>query len=256
MAKRHEPSTAAQATAVACAAVSVLVGLALLLRSTAIYLTDFRNASDLLAIGALLAVIGLVGYLIYRNALRVLVRLPLGRHTPRAPQIAVPTHLVTACLADADFACPACSYNLRGLRHPACPECNEPVRFSLIESNTRPAAVGYWLAMVWLLTTMLCAGLIAVGWGVALMRMYSMMSTMGGASMGWLYITYVAHVVVGTAAVCACLVRLALLLRGRNERRPGGGDGWSRGTLITLIITNVSFMVLGGVTAMVILLYQ
>lgn len=256
MAQRPEPSPAARTAAVALAVVTVLVGLVLLLRDSSVYLGDFQGLGDLPVWGALIALLALAGYLVYRNALRILVRLPFGRLTPRTPQIEVPIELVTACLKNADFACPACSYNLRGLQHPACPECNEPVRLSLVEYNVRPAAVGYWLAMCWLLISMLCAGLTAAGWGIALVRMYSMMAAMGGPSMGWLYTIYAAYVVVGAAAVFMCLLRLALLLGGRTARRSGGSSTWTRSTFITLIAINVAFMVMSGATALMIVLYQ
>lgn len=50
------------------------------------------------------------------------------RYTPQAQGTQrLPETLVSACLKDMDFACPSCTYNLKGLQQPTCPECNAPV---------------------------------------------------------------------------------------------------------------------------------
>lgn len=50
------------------------------------------------------------------------------RYTPEAQGTQrLPDPLVAACLQDMDFACPSCTYNLRGLKQNTCPECAAPV---------------------------------------------------------------------------------------------------------------------------------
>ncbi len=61
-------------------------------------------------------------------------------------------------LAHRDAPCPGCGYNLRGLREPRCPECNQPLRMSV--ALVEPA-LGLWLAAV--------LGLGAVGAGALFM---------------------------------------------------------------------------------------
>lgn len=53
--------------------------------------------------------------------------------------------LLREFLAQRDAPCPACGYNLRGLREPRCPECNQQLRMSV--ALLEPA-LGLWLAAV------------------------------------------------------------------------------------------------------------
>jgi hypothetical protein len=50
--------------------------------------------------------------------------------------------LLRELLASRDIPCPVCSYNLRGLDRPVCPECAAPLRLHLTSSNLR---LGPWL---------------------------------------------------------------------------------------------------------------
>ncbi|QYK47242.1 MAG: hypothetical protein KF838_10675 [Phycisphaeraceae bacterium] len=48
-------------------------------------------------------------------------------------------------LASNDAACPVCGYNLRGLLHQACPECNAPLSLGVTSENL---SIGPWVLAI------------------------------------------------------------------------------------------------------------
>jgi hypothetical protein len=88
------------------------------------------------------------------------------RYTPAAHgQQHLPEHLVSACLADIDFACPGCTYNLRGLKGSVCPECSTPVVVYLY--GTQKTSTKWTALIICWLSLALVAGAVTLGavWG-------------------------------------------------------------------------------------------
>ncbi len=83
-----------------------------------------------------------------------------------------PEHdLLREFLSQRDAPCPGCGYNLRGLREPRCPECNQHLRVSvaLVEPS-----LGLWLVAV--------LGLGAVGAGALFMLLGVVILSVGEKS--------------------------------------------------------------------------
>ena len=55
------------------------------------------------------------------------------------------TDLLRTLVAARDLPCPVCSYNLRGLARPVCPECSAPLHLRVGSDNLR---LGPWLLAV------------------------------------------------------------------------------------------------------------
>jgi hypothetical protein len=82
---------------------------------------------------------------------------------PSAP--AEDSALLRDFLAQRDIACPVCSYNLRGLSRPVCPECSAPLHLRVGSDNLR---LGPWLlAVIALALALGFDGVVAVLLGAA-----------------------------------------------------------------------------------------
>jgi hypothetical protein len=73
--------------------------------------------------------------------------------------------LLVAFLSDRDVVCPLCSYNLRGLTHPRCPECGQELRLTVGAVDVYLLA---WIAAV----AALCAAA-----GVGIIFVFILMAT-------------------------------------------------------------------------------
>ncbi|MEX2218298.1 MAG: hypothetical protein WD749_06015 [Phycisphaerales bacterium] len=141
---------------------------------------DERVDRDLLISVSILATCGggaaWLGLLLFR-----LVRAVNARERTRA--LAAPSRIdnleiVRALLADRDFACRRCGYNLRGLPAGACPECHEPIELWLGGAATlRPLAWITRLAVLALLGH-------AIASGVLLYTVFGLLGFMGRGRAG------------------------------------------------------------------------
>ncbi|MFT3683317.1 MAG: hypothetical protein QM783_00075 [Phycisphaerales bacterium] len=147
------PSLAAAALAV----VVVLAGLALTGVGVPMWLIA-RDPSLRIAFFVLLFVKLLIGVGVYLFAAPRMWRFT-KRYTPAAQgQQRLPDALLTACLREVDFPCPSCTYNLRGINTPTCPECNTPVVVYLYGTQKTTTK---WTALIisWLAVMLITSGL-------------------------------------------------------------------------------------------------
>jgi hypothetical protein len=83
--------------------------------------------------------------------------------------------LLPVFLAERDVACPACGYNLRGLREHRCPECGEAIalRVGLVDPRQAAAVAG-------LIGLAAGAGMNGLLLGYAVIRMVFFRDSLGG----------------------------------------------------------------------------
>lgn len=247
MAKGPPPTTAACVAGILAAVVAAGTALVLIGSLTPIFMLTPRDPEDRAPLAALLLVVGLVAYLVYRTGVRIAARVFIAR----GKRFEVPSTLIVACLATSDYPCPRCAYNLRGLQQPACPECNEPVRLALVDYHNRTPGDGFGLALGWLLVTTVCTLLVSAYAVKLVIQLYAMMSTMGGGvAMGggsaFSYVLwYAIYGLVPTASFIVCLARLYFLLFAKGEK----ATRWTRSTVLALSIVNVGWMLLFGLLA-------
>lgn len=69
-----------------------------------------------------------------------------------APNTAPPGELVRSYLADRDVPCPGCTYNLRGVETPVCPECGRTIELTIARpGRSRGYLLFVLLALGWVL---------------------------------------------------------------------------------------------------------
>ncbi len=62
------------------------------------------------------------------------------------------TDLIRSYLADRDFPCPGCTYNLRGVEQPVCPECGRAIELTIARpGRSRGYLLFVLLALGWVL---------------------------------------------------------------------------------------------------------
>jgi hypothetical protein len=116
------------------------------------------------------------------------------------PQNDVPNDdpVLAAFLTDRDVPCPHCSYNLRGLSRPLCPECGKLIQLTVGAVDPSSPA---WIAMV----AVLCgAG------GIGGVLIYFSIREGIPMHMGWLtwqYVCFYAIMACAPASVAAIFVR-------------------------------------------------
>lgn len=146
---------------------TVLTGLFLLGNASPFWLMS-RDPSMRFAFAILLVVAGFCAVALYIFAAPRIWQFS-RRYTPDAQGTQrLPDPLVAACLQDMDFACPSCTYNLRGLKQSTCPECNAPVVVFLYGTQ-KVSTKWTGLVICWLALT-LVASAITLGavWGAAM----------------------------------------------------------------------------------------
>lgn len=103
--------------------------------------------------------------------------------------------LLPTFLAGRDVACPACGYNLRGLREPRCPECGEAIalRVGLVEPRQAAGITG-------LIGLAAGAGMNGLLLGYAMIRVVFFRDSFGGMD-AFLWLNLVGLLVEGGALV-------------------------------------------------------
>jgi hypothetical protein len=138
-----------------------------------------------------------------------------------APGETPETGLLLTFVADRDEPCPVCSYSLRGLTGPICPECGAPLRLRVGSPQLR---VGAWaLGIVSFALALGFDGVVAILLTAALIA---------NPSTQWQPVGLVTGFVVLSGAMLGCLL---WLVRGRPawHRRPTGAQ-WRRASAIFL----------------------
>ncbi len=246
MAKRPPPTAAAQVAGVFAGIFSAGTALVLVWSFTPIFMLSPSDPEGRAALAALLLVVGLLGFLVYRSSVRLAARV----FVIRAGRFEVPSALVVPCLEACDFPCPRCGYSLRGLQQPVCPECNEPVRLALSDYHARPPADGFGLVLGWLLVTTACSLLVSAYAVKLVFQIYAMMSSMGGAAMAGggslsYVVWYAIYGLVPLGTFVVCLARFYFLLFAKGEK----AARWTRSTVLALAIAFACWLLLLGVIA-------
>ncbi|GJM18314.1 MAG: hypothetical protein DHS20C14_05270 [Phycisphaeraceae bacterium] len=146
------------------------------------------------------------------------------------------THLA-AYLATHDEPCPVCSYNLRGIAQPTCPECAAELRLTVASAQTR---TGPWLLAV-------IAAALALGFDAVVTVILGIGNTIAFVNQGTLTRSSATlfGLFVGFTVVSA--VVMAVLLRRRREwvrlsLRRQWALGW--GVFAAIGLAHVGFAVL------------
>jgi hypothetical protein len=257
MAGRPKPTAVARLIAGITAAAAVLLALPFVAQAIPYYAFSLAEAEDRISVVAVLLVLALGAYLVYRNALRITMLLPWSHNGRRDARVEVPAELVAACLRGVDFECPGCGYNLRSLDRSSCPECNRPVRLAFTDAESRPMAVGFFLTLCWLMLT-LAVNIVAsyATFKVIAQFLSSPWMAGGGGSLsgpyGWYMLTYGAFLALDAAVIVTCLVRLWRL------RAVGGavGSRWTHSTIVTLIVVDIIWLLATAVQSVITIMYM
>lgn len=140
-----------------------------------------------------------------------------------APEGADP--LLVSFLASRDVPCPACGYNLRGVRDPACPECREPLELALLGADR---ALGGWL-----LAIVVCA--LASGADLLAAALFAAQYLFWGGQFGAPVVRFTLAAIVALGVVCAA--SLSVLLRHRRDwDRMTTRQRWRAGTAVAITV--------------------
>ncbi len=138
-----------------------------------------------------------------------------------APERREADPLLVSFLASRDVRCPACGYNVRGVRAPACPECDEPLELALLGTDR---ALGGWLLAI--VACALACGADLLAAALFLAQIISLGGLIGGP-----VFRFTLGAIVAIGVVCA--VSLSVLLRHRRDwDRMSSRQRWRTGTAV------------------------